>query len=361
MASGGYFGGTQAFVSVRVDLKKKILEEGYVARRRNDIPGHRVMARGVQGMLNYEDDKSASSVILEVHGVPAEWIQERAENSVHIKTTDRKATDHGEKVWLKPQYLREGKAIIRDAMDFTGASDNCMFCGTKLTDQALIDMRRSVGEAVFTGTAFMCSPCTNEECVSKMTARSQRLLDGETMELFHRTSKEVARSLRETTHGKMIRGDFYNKAGAAGGGIYFGHTVRECMWKAEPKAKDDEKVTLKCRVWMGKSKLCKYKYDDADKSAMFRRLVTHPDGPFDSVILDRAAKGAKEPTFPVPPAPVKGTRIEDIAIGDPLHPGYEFVVYSWDQVDVLEEVAEDPVPAGFEKKQLPTGEWVRAT
>merc|ERR1719401_385611 len=135
-----------------------------------------------------------------------------------------------------------------------------------------------------------------------MAARQERLLERETRIVFHQTSKAVAKNLIEQTHGKMIRGDFFNKAGAAGGGIYFGHTVRECTWKAEATG---EKVTLKCRVQMGNPKECGWKYPGADsdplKSEMFRHLATHKDGPFDSVILDRAATPGKETTFPVPP------------------------------------------------------------
>merc|ERR1712014_506352 len=97
----------------------------------------------------------------------------------------------------------------------------------------------------------------------------------------------IAREAIEKAGGKMLRGDFINKTGEAGGGIYFGHTVRECTWKAEAGG---DKVTLKCRVWLGNPKKCGWEYPGATSDPlskeMFRHLVTHSDGPFDSVILD---------------------------------------------------------------------------
>jgi hypothetical protein len=66
-------------------------------------------------------------------------------------------------------------------------------------------------------------------------------------------------------------------------------------------------------------------------------------GPYDSVILDRGDTG-----YPVPSPPVRGTRLEDLPVGQRtnanMHAGYEFIVYSWDQARVLREVPRDPVP-----------------
>lgn len=334
--AASYVGGTQAYLSVPAESKAKILDEGYVVRRRLAIPGHKEMGSATEAMLQYQKDQSIESELIEVHHVPKDWVCQDPNDprGVHITTPDSKDG----LMWLKPEYLRTGHAVTRDAAEYDGKM--CMFCNSA----EHLDRTFNVGEARFIGTAFMCSPCKNPVCVSKMEDRTARLMKGEVRELFHRADKTVANSLRGATKGKMIRGDFYNKAGAAGGGIYFGHTARECTWKSEAPGFD--KVTFKCKVSLGTPKMTDYKYcpDNLTKE-MFRQLVTHEDGPFDSVILDRAAKNGVPATFPVPPAPIRGTRLEALDIGEKLHPGYEFVVYSWDQVQVLEEVPEDPVPS----------------
>merc|ERR1719265_2783826 len=153
----------------------------------------------------------------------------------------------------------------------------------------------------------------NPPCLEKMRARSKRLEEGMVMELYHQTNTDVYRSLETASHGKMLRGDFFNKSGMAGGGIYFGHTPRECTWKA--LAGGVEKVTLKCRVKLGKPMEAGEKYAPSSDE-MFKHLVTHSAGPFDSVILDRAAKGGKPPKYPVPEPPVHGSRIEDLQKGE---------------------------------------------
>merc|ERR1712083_19846 len=115
------------------------------------------------------------------------------------------------------------------------------------------------------------------------------------------------------------------------------------------------KVILKCLVQLGRAKEEGLTYKPTPDKAfnmnnMFRHLQNHQDGPFDSVILDRSARKGKPKSFPVPAPPIHGTRIEAVNVGDMLHPGYEFVVYSWDQVRVVEVVKEDPIPFGMTKK-----------
>eukprot|EP00930_Biecheleria_cincta_P081829 TRINITY_DN7121_c0_g1_i1.p1 TRINITY_DN7121_c0_g1~~TRINITY_DN7121_c0_g1_i1.p1 ORF type:complete len:272 (-),score=30.72 TRINITY_DN7121_c0_g1_i1:55-870(-) len=268
-----------------------------------------------------------------------------------IETPDKKDG----KPWLQPQYLRTGQALmVRGATDFLGKG--CMFCGSEeFLDNSV---RGKIGDAEFVGEAYLCSPCSNPPCIDKMIARSKRLDEGPTMILYHKTSKVVAESVKTQCKGKMIRGDFFDKAGAAGGGIYAGHTARECSWKYE--ALGAETRTLKLRCQMGNALECPYSYQPAgvESNEMLKHLLNHPDGPYDSVILDRAARPGISPKFPLPDAPVRGTRIEDVAIGEALHPGYEFVFYTWDQIEVIGEVDEDPVPKGFDKEQK-GGVWVR--
>merc|ERR1719254_347714 len=105
-----------------------------------------------------------------------------------------------------------------------------------------------IGEAAFVGTAFLCSPCTNKDCLDVMEKRGTRLQHGPKLELYHKTTKAIADTVSNLSKGRFVRGDHFDKAGAAGGGIYFGQTPRECSWKYE--AKGQETVTLKCIVKM---------------------------------------------------------------------------------------------------------------
>lgn len=140
-----------------------------------------------------------------------------------------------------------------------------------------------------------------------------------------------------------------------GGGLYFAHTPRETEWKREVGG--DDITVLKCSVKMG-NYLEGLRAFGPGSGVTFRSLVQKLDGgsyavekfqsehasrplqgPYDSVILDRGETG-----YPVPDAPVPRTRREDLSPGDNEHPGYEFIVYSWDQVTVEAEVPRDPVP-----------------
>lgn len=347
-------GGTQAYLIVPSEFADDILANGYVCRGRDAVPGHVDRGKAVKGMLKHASTKEGRSKCLEVHGVPEEWIKvAESGEGCRIETPDTKELDGTERPWLKPEYLRSGTAMIRGAEDFLGKG--CMFCGREDTLDS--NLRKKIGEAEFFGEAYLCSPCSNPDCIDKMVARSKRLDEGPTMILYHKTSKTVADSVKGACKGKMIRGDFFDKAGAAGGGIYAGHTARECSWKYEAKGPT---TTLKLRCQMGTALECPYMYQPSgvESNEMLKHLLSHPDGPYDSVILDRAAKDGRAAKFPLPDAPVQGTRIEDITIGEALHPGYEFVFYTWDQIEVIDEVDEDPVPPGYDK-EFKDGVWVR--
>lgn len=96
--------------------------------------------------------------------------------------------------------------------------------------------------------------------------------------------------------------------------------------------------------------------------ATFASLLHEDDGPYDSVVLDRGSTGFPVPDPPVIKATVErcdkheagtllSTRIEDVITGKAqgMHPGYEFVVYSWDQVLSVREVPFDRIdpPPGW--------------
>jgi len=323
-------GGTQAYLTVPASIKDRVLAGGYICNTRNQIPCAHDFHRGTEGYLRHATDKDEELVVLEVYNVPPEWIQLKDGRVDKIKPTDKKEVDGEDKVWLKPQYLRD--AICCARLPERYSHTKCMFCGSDTHLDK--DKLGKIGEARFKGEAFLCSPCTKDECVREMKQRSKRLNDGPILTLFHKTSKIVANQIEGACHGRFLRGDYFDKDGAAGGGIYFGHTARECSWKYE--AKGAETVTYKCKVKMGRTlesaRTCKAGSipGTGKPNEMFRNLLQHPDGPYDSVTLDRAAKGSKPKVYPVPPPPVKGTRIEDIAVGEPVHPGYEFVIYSWD-------------------------------
>lgn len=337
-------GGTQAYITVMEKDKDKILGGGYVCRRRKEIPCHRDLQMATRGMLGHEDDKECRSVVLEVYGVPPGWFVDDDKGGLKIISPDTtKDSDGNEKPWLKPVYIRSGKSTSRGPGEYEGKT--CMFCGS---DEHLDNsLRGQIGEARFIGGAFLCSPCTYPPCLKAMADRSKRLDEGLTLELYHTTSKMSGDKVK-AGHGRMLRGDFFKKEGAAGGGIYFGHTPRECNWKYE--APGVETVTFKCKVKMGTPRHSPQVLG-GPSDEMFKFLLTHDEGPYDSVILDRSARApGATGTYPVPDPPVKGTRIEDMEVGEKLHPGYEFVVYSWDQVEVAEEVNEDPIPEHFKGK-----------
>jgi hypothetical protein len=338
-------GGTQAYIAVPAELETQIRLHGYICQKRDHVPCHQEMRKAVKGMLNHEkDDKLRESVLLEVFGLPDDMLEVDAEGNGKILTKH-----------LEGKYLRSGLYKVRALAEFAGKP--CMFCD----DESQMDAskRGKLGLAWFKGDTYMCSPCKNGECLKKMTERSNRMEASQVLELYHATNADIAKEIEGVCQGRFVRGDFFGKAGAAGGGLYFGHTARECNWKAEASP-DSEPVTFKCRVRLGNPKLCPFQCD-GPKDRMFKHLLTHQDGPFDSVILDRTAKQpGQKGTFPVPERPIHGTRIEDLNIGEKCHPGYEFVVYSWDQVEVLERVPEDAVPAGY-KSGLKDGVMVRTS
>lgn len=241
---------------------------------------------------------------------------------------------------LDKKFIRRGVALRRGEMDYDDVP--CLICGGSL--KGFEKQRGQVGLAVYVRNAFMVAPCPNENCKQLQQERQTRLDTMPKLKLYHACSRQVA-DLIKSSGGKMIRG----VCGAGGGGIYLAHTRREAEWKAEIKEKvgshlkymghlkhfkpsSTRAVVLEVEAKLGKMYLGKRD----EKGMTFKDLINKG---YDSCVLDRGETGY--PDDKVPDAPVK---IGGKSVIDGTHPGYEFVIYSWDQVIVLREVDRDPSP-----------------
>jgi len=231
---------------------------------------------------------------------------------------------------LDKKWLSRGEVFIRSPTEYAGIP--CPFCKQPLP--GLEGERGQVGVAKYIKDAFMVVPCFNLACIKAQEDRQERLQKEPKMKLYHAASRSKADLI--ISYGKFIRGTY----GAGGGGIYMAHTPRETEWKAEESGSmlrdavaenpSVGYIVLECEVSMGRPKLG----GRWEQGMSFANLQQEDGGPYDSFILDRGQTGY--PNGTVPDAPVVGTR-------EGTHPGYEFVVYSWDQVKVLGETARDPV------------------
>ena len=163
-----------------------------------------------------------------------------------------------------------------------------------------------MGLARYYDAAFVVSPCPS--CLDKNKERQQRLDAHAPKTLYHRTTKTVARLVKEQG-GRMLRG----QGGIAGGGIYFAESPEQTLWKAELSGKGQGSVILECRVAAGNVQVLDR---DADPRLTFRALAQRG---YDSVLVQRGICQEPGPGF-----------------GKPS--GDEYVVYSWDQVQVVREV-----------------------
>lgn len=152
----------------------------------------------------------------------------------------------------------------------------------------------------------------------------------------------------------MIRGG----GGMGGGGIYLAHTPRETEWKAEIKGSSKEgNATVHLNMFKPESTRVVVLEVEAKLGNMYLGNKDEPDMAFaklladgyDSCVLDRGKTGY--PDDKVPEAPVN---INGRSVMEGTHPGYEFVVYSWDQVRVVREVPRDPLPKEKRKPPLYT-------
>jgi len=217
-----FYGDTQAFIAVASTIAPNVLSDGYKVEVRDHVPCSSVPMTSVKALAaNWPDVKDC--LALEVHGVPAKEID---------VASGRVLTKH-----LKPQYLRDGVFMTRDAGDYTNAP--CPLCAKKMSDKA--DQRGQVGLRRYVKQAFLVSPCDNPACVQLQIDRQKRLDSGKTLWLYHIT-KPASAALIKKAGGKMVRGAYGN----AGGGIYFGLSAKDCVQKAKHKG-----VILKCRVQIG--------------------------------------------------------------------------------------------------------------
>jgi len=287
---------------------------------RAEVPYATEWGQAVSAMLKYRSHVEKST-ILEIRRrgtdeseIPPDWFR-----------------SDGEKLFIAPpshvldkKFLSTGQFFQRGTADYATAP--CPFCQGSLA--GLEACRGQVGRANFIRNAFMVSPCPEEKCIKAQVQRQRRLDDPDNVrKLYHACSRATA-DLIKRSGGKFKCGS----KGAGGGGIYFAHTPREVEWKAADRGGPSggaEYVVFECTVRMGRG----YEGSRDEDHMTFAELIQK--GQYDSCILDRGGTG-----YPLPPPPVPGTR-------EGCHPGYEFVVYSWDQVDILGEVPRDPVSAGF--------------
>lgn len=280
---------TLGYIAVPASLCEKVLLEGYVVSKRDFVPLSSDPLCAVKAMRRNNPD-CHHCIALEVFGLPEDLQQDLSENAIPTKKLD-------------PKYLRTGRVIERGLGDYRGIP--CPLCDQDIPSEN--ECRGQVGVWQFIGNAFMASPCLTSECMSKQAERQERIDVGERLQLYHQTDPSSAARIQKS--GKMIRG----KGGIVGGGIYFAFSARETEWKAEHKG-----VVLKCEVKIGKQKNLPR---DGDMSLTFASLIKEG---YDSVLVDRGL--CQTGAF-------KGQ-----------HAGFEVIVYSWDQIRVLQTVDRDPVP-----------------
>ena len=136
----------------------------------------------------------------------------------------------------------------------------------------------------------------------QLTAWRKRLKENGTKILYHQTSTQIAEKILNSN--KMIRGT----SGLAGGGIYFATTPEHTDHKALQKGS-----ILECEVALGNI----YQTESyGDSSLSFRKLLSMNPS-YDSVLIPRKN-------------------------------GYEYVVYSWEQVKSVKM---------YESPEIKTSSW----
>lgn len=286
LASTISYSNVQAYIAVPEHLKETILRDGYKCSKRDAVPvtinqDGRLAIKAFRSHHATEDH----TVLLEVSGVPEDMI-DREKGKIKMKH-------------LAPEHLSDGIVTTRTTEQYDAVP--CPFCNNMVP--GLSQFRGRVGEYHYFGDAvFMCSPCPNDAC-KKAQEERQRRLEGTETTKFHQTGAAVAQEIRQS--GKMIRGG----GGAAGKGIYLADRVDQTEWKTEHHG-----VVLKCEVKLGRVKELK-QHDKNPVPVTFAELAQEK---YDSVKIDRGT---------VQSGPHKGQPSGD-----------EYVVYSWDQVRVIEEV-----------------------
>jgi len=391
------------YLSVPYEDAKDIVHKGYIASmewdRRVPPPGHdychtsrkevpysKTRIEAVERMLAFKD-KCKYAQLLEIHKTPdpREYHEDSDRIDDHQLTWSGIRLKEADKQVLHKKFIYDGGFFSRGHCGVP-----CPFCREQPfinPDPAVPDesLRRRVGVAVFACPAaspgldelnipfFLASPCSRERCLVEMQQRQMRLSQGNKRTVYHACGRATANEIQKCG-GKFLRGS----EGEGGGGIYFAHTPRECWWKAEDDggygkgmgavrrwwaARDEHGwdqngyAFLECEVMMGRE----LEASDAVHDMTFKDLQHKEGGPYDSVVLDRGHTGYPVPSPPVVKETVDGgwhprgtllsTRIEDVNEGraESTHPGYEFVVYSWDQVLIIRELPHEEIdpPPGW--------------
>ncbi|CAK9022403.1 unnamed protein product [Durusdinium trenchii] len=280
-------GATTGYIAVAKGDADHIEVDGYRPKVRDHVPiAFSPTAAARARFRNHPEEEEM--IVLEVH-------------SVEEKLVDREL-GRLNCTQLASRHLRSGMVFERKPVDYEDVP--CHLCGGEIPPSE----RGKVGRWHFWKGAFLVIPCANLECRERQKERQEWLDATPPQTLYHQTDPESAKKILGS--GKMIRG----RCGVVGGGIYFAETPRETEWKAESKG-----IVLECQVKTGRHLLLDRSKEDP--SLTFADLLRRGH---DSVLMDRGVcmKG-----------PHKGKKA-----------GNEWIVYSWDQVQVLKEVPRDPVP-----------------
>lgn len=288
------FSETIAYIAVESHMVDLILTNGYRPQKRGYVPCSFTVEGAVEAFSRHHVDVRDVSVI-EVRDLTEDMLDRELGR---IKTTH-----------LDQKHLSDGLVCDRRAQsDYATAP--CPFCGKQIDEE--LDMQRGqVGVYRFFDKAFMISPCKPCLDAGRHVERQDRLATREKKVLFHQTSRECADKIRNS--GKMIRGN----RGIAGSGIYFAESARETEWKCEVKhLPPKDRVVLKCEVRLGAVRCVER---DPPQCFAFKDLAMEN---IDSLYIERG--------------------ICQVGPGKGKPSGNEYVVFSWDQVTVLEPVPRDP-------------------
>lgn len=294
MTDGELFGGVQAYLAVPAKFVDAILDDGYKIPEtsgryhRDGEPWKRI--QGVPLTFVDKDDIDAVKAMRKHHSDVKETVVLEVFGVTDLSLFDRQNSKYLAN-HLPSEHLRKGAALPTRGYE---ADTVCPFCGETLSAEAIEERKKMVGVRVFVENAFMSCPCPKESCIEQMKERQERLEKGERVELFHLTDRASADLIKASS--KMIRGS----KGNAGGGIYFATSIEDAYAKALHKG-----AMLKCRVALGDVHV-----EDECLKWDFKQLM--------------AMK-------------------KDSIHGKHNYATRAYVVYSWDQVDVIGECDDNGV------------------
>merc|ERR1719219_783942 len=156
------------------------------------------------------------------------------------------------------------------------------------------------------------------------------------MELYHQTTRSHADAIWKCG-GKFIRGS----GGNAGAASYFAKTRRETEWKAVPEG-PGERVLLKCKVQLGE---IRHEFHKSEtpllkelRDISFRDMMR-----FDGNTIQTVGDDDVTEVMHMNPSGPKDSIHLKRGMSSRGKSGDEVVIYSWDQIKVLEEVDRDPL------------------